>query len=77
MSASTALVAKEEMGYRGISLLNAVEDRHGGVIVNMEEPLDSVVFASSLKASLSNWRQQVECQICNNITSYLSNIINY
>ncbi|KAF7833143.1 Nudix hydrolase 2 [Senna tora] len=58
MSASTATLAKEQMGYRGISLLSAIEDRHGGVIVNMVEPMDSWVFASALKASISNWRQQ-------------------
>lgn len=59
MSASAATVAKEEMGFRGFSLLNAIEDSHGGVIVNIDKHMDSLVFASVLKASISNWRQQV------------------
>lgn len=45
---------------RDIELLNADEDRHGGVIVNMEKPMDSVVFSSLLEASISHWRQQVQ-----------------
>lgn len=60
-SASTASLAKEEeVRGKGIGLLSAVEDQHGGVIVNMEEPMDSLVFASQLEASLRQWREQVD-----------------
>lgn len=61
MSASSALLAKdEEVRGKGIGLLRAVEDKHGGVIVNMEEPMDSLVFASLLEVSLSEWKRQVD-----------------
>lgn len=40
-------------------LLSSVDDLHGGVIVNVEQPLDSMVFAPMLKASISHWTQQV------------------
>lgn len=50
------------MHSKGIGLLRAVEDQHGGVIVNMDEPMDSLVFASMLEASLSHWREQVDFQ---------------
>lgn len=41
-------------------ILEGRDDVYGGVTVEMtSEPLDPVVFASLLKASLSQWRQQV------------------
>ena len=55
-------------GSKGIELLNAEEDRHGGVIVNVEDPIDPLHFASLLEASISNWRQQVHFQ-CNIIST--------
>ncbi|KAK1310862.1 Nudix hydrolase 2 [Acorus calamus] len=41
-----------------IEFLPGVDDRYGGVIVEMKAPMDSVTFVSALRASLSNWRQQ-------------------
>ncbi|KAK9285337.1 hypothetical protein L1049_024528 [Liquidambar formosana] len=41
-------------------LPNAKDDGYGGVRVQMKDPMDSKVFASLLKASLSKWRQQNE-----------------
>lgn len=41
-----------------VKLLDASEDAYGGVIVDMEEPMDSDLFASVLRASTSEWRQQ-------------------
>ncbi|KAK7393786.1 hypothetical protein VNO78_22350 [Psophocarpus tetragonolobus] len=59
MSAALASVAKEEeVPNKGIGTLRAVEDQHGGVIVKMEEPMNSSVFASLLEASISQWREQ-------------------
>ncbi|KAK4279082.1 hypothetical protein QN277_016838 [Acacia crassicarpa] len=55
MPASAALEVMED---RGIKLLNAKEDSYGGVVVNVEEPMDSVVFASLLQSSMSKWREQ-------------------
>ncbi|KAH6764460.1 nudix hydrolase-like protein 2 [Perilla frutescens var. hirtella] len=40
-------------------ILGGRNDDHGGVVVEMtNEPLDPAVFASLLRASLSQWRQQ-------------------
>ncbi|KAJ7960241.1 Nudix family hydrolase [Quillaja saponaria] len=59
MSASTNLsMVNDQMGAQPVDLLKAVEDIHGGVVVSLEEPVDSVVFASELGASMSQWRQQ-------------------
>ncbi|TKY47882.1 Nudix hydrolase 2 [Spatholobus suberectus] len=59
MSATLASLAKEEeVRGKGIETLRAVEDQHGGVIINMEEPMDSSVFASLLEASISQWKEQ-------------------
>lgn len=48
-----------EDGVQYPELLTAVGDLHGGVTVDMKKPMDSKVFSSMLKASLSFWRQQV------------------
>ncbi|KAK4279084.1 hypothetical protein QN277_016839 [Acacia crassicarpa] len=42
----------------GISLLNAKEDQYEGVIVNVEEPMDSMAFASLLQSSMRSWRER-------------------
>ncbi|CAA6670692.1 unnamed protein product [Spirodela intermedia] len=41
-----------------VSLLPAVEDDYGGVIVEVTDPMDPGDFSSSLRASLSLWRHQ-------------------
>ncbi|KAL5193824.1 Nudix hydrolase 2 [Glycine soja] len=59
MSATLASLAKEEeVPSKGINTLRAIEDQHGGVIVNIENPMDSSVFSSLLEASISQWREQ-------------------
>lgn len=50
------VVAENEV--QQVKLLSAINDEHGGVIVEMKEPLDSGVFISILRASISQWRQQ-------------------
>ncbi|XP_021766651.1 nudix hydrolase 2-like [Chenopodium quinoa] len=40
---------------RQLRLLSATEDEHGGLFVDMQDPMDSHLFASSLRASLSHW----------------------
>lgn len=44
---------------RQVKLLDATNDDHGGVIVEMSEPMDSEVFVPILRASVSYWKQQV------------------
>ncbi|XP_057529439.1 nudix hydrolase 2-like isoform X2 [Amaranthus tricolor] len=39
-------------------LLPATNDDHGGVIVDMEEPMDSKVFLGALRASMSQWKHE-------------------
>lgn len=39
-------------------LLSATNDDHGGVIVDMEEPMDSKVFLGALRASMSQWKHE-------------------
>jgi hypothetical protein len=60
MSASSALLDEEVRCKGTIELLKAVEDQHGGVIINIDEPMDSYDFASMLQDSLSQWRTQVD-----------------
>ncbi|XP_020208683.1 nudix hydrolase 2 [Cajanus cajan] len=59
MSSTLATLAKEdEIQGKGMETLRAVEDQHGGVVVNMDEPMDSSLFASLLEASISQWRER-------------------
>ncbi|KAM7492426.1 hypothetical protein LguiA_035347 [Lonicera macranthoides] len=59
--AGSSLVEKQvdsEIRVEHIELLNATHDAYDGVIVDMKETMDSNVFATLLKASISQWRQQ-------------------
>ncbi|XP_057978695.1 nudix hydrolase 2-like [Malania oleifera] len=47
-----------ENGFQPTELLPASNDDHGGVIVDMKEPMDPTVFLTLLRASLSEWRRQ-------------------
>ncbi|PON32946.1 Nudix hydrolase 6-like [Parasponia andersonii] len=47
-----------ENGTQFIELLPATNDEHGGVIVDMEEAVESADFATLLRASMSQWRLQ-------------------
>ncbi|KAK5820021.1 nudix hydrolase 10-like [Gossypium arboreum] len=63
MSTSTIALAIEkqmvlENGVQQVELLNGVEDSYGGIILNMEEPMESEAFVYSLRASISQWKQQ-------------------
>jgi 8-oxo-dGTP pyrophosphatase MutT (NUDIX family) len=40
-----------------VQLLDATLDAYGGVTVEMKEPMDSYLFSTVLKASISHWRQ--------------------
>ncbi|XP_073048037.1 nudix hydrolase 2-like isoform X2 [Primulina eburnea] len=56
MSSSMSRVSSEKQVER---ILEAKNDDHGGVIVEMtSEPMDPGVFASLLRASLSHWRKE-------------------
>lgn len=46
-------------GLEQVELLPATNDEHGGVIVEMKEPMGSEVFTTLLRASVSEWRRQV------------------
>ena len=54
----TAQVAAEDE-VQQVKLLTATNDDHGGVIVEMEESMDSTTFVSMLKASISHWKELV------------------
>lgn len=58
MPISTSSSVLENAGQH-IQILDAVQDSYGGVTVKIDKPMDSKVFASVLRTSLSYWRQQV------------------
>ncbi|KAI4306221.1 hypothetical protein L6164_029514 [Bauhinia variegata] len=41
-----------------VEILPSINDAHGGVIVDMKEPMDSQVFVTLLRASLLQWKKQ-------------------
>ncbi|XP_061339774.1 nudix hydrolase 2-like isoform X1 [Gastrolobium bilobum] len=62
MSASTnssfsAVQMTAEDQVQQIELLTSTDDDHGGVIVEMDESMDSTIFISILRASISHWKQ--------------------
>ena len=52
-----------ENGFECVKILPATNDAHGGVIVDLKEPLHSEVFATLLRSSLLHWKQQVNILI--------------
>ncbi|XP_039070323.1 nudix hydrolase 2 [Hibiscus syriacus] len=61
MSASTNSTPVNEKGeqvLQDFKLLDAVNDRYGGVVVEVTVPLESTLFTSMLRASIAQWRQQ-------------------
>lgn len=46
-----------------VKILPATNDVHGGVIVDLKEPMDSEDFATLLRSSLLHWKQQVNIMI--------------
>lgn len=49
----------ENNGVENGELLNAINDEFDGMIIEMNEPMDSQVFGSLLKASMLKWKEQV------------------
>ncbi|PSR96466.1 Nudix hydrolase [Actinidia chinensis var. chinensis] len=68
-------VTSSLLGVEKIKLLDASEDAYGGVIVDMKEPMDSEVFASLLRASTSQWRQQGKTGIWIKLPIELVNLV--
>ncbi|KAL0407184.1 UNVERIFIED_CONTAM: Nudix hydrolase 2 [Sesamum latifolium] len=76
MSSSTSPVLSEKQIQQVDRILEGEEDHHGGVIVEMtSQPLDPVVFAALLKASLSHWQQQGKRGIWIKIPIELVNLV--
>ncbi|GAV59842.1 NUDIX domain-containing protein [Cephalotus follicularis] len=56
MSVSVNSLVGDKGKVKQVKLLSGVNDEFGGVIVEMNEPMDSVVFASLLRASIQQWK---------------------
>ncbi|KAK4270867.1 hypothetical protein QN277_019635 [Acacia crassicarpa] len=55
MSKAIQVAAGDEL--QQVKLLTSTNDKYGGVIVEMEEPIDPTTFISILRASISHWKQ--------------------
>ncbi|XP_044502161.1 nudix hydrolase 2-like [Mangifera indica] len=78
MSSSTSSFEKPtvlENEVQHVELLNAVDDLYGGVTVDMEKPMDSKLFASALKSSLSYWRQRGKKGVWIKLPSEFANLV--
>ncbi|XP_008229930.1 PREDICTED: nudix hydrolase 2 isoform X1 [Prunus mume] len=79
VSTSSSSVAKQaimpEDGVEQIELLSAVEDLHGGVVVDLKEVMDSEVFSSLLRASMSQWKQKGKKGVWIKLPIKLSNLV--
>jgi hypothetical protein len=60
-SVNSTVVAESSVAKNGADVepLPFVNDKHGGVIIEMTTPMDPQVFSASLKSALSKWREQV------------------
>ncbi|XP_034678528.1 nudix hydrolase 10-like isoform X2 [Vitis riparia] len=64
-----------ENGYEHVELLSGNNDEHEGVMVNMEKPMDSKVFLTALRASISLWRKQGKRGVWIKLPIGLANLI--
>ncbi|TKY72272.1 Nudix hydrolase 2 [Spatholobus suberectus] len=55
-SAIASEIAAEDQVQR-VNLLTSTDDDYGGVIVELDQPMDSTTFVSILRASVSHWKQ--------------------
>lgn len=39
--------------------LEGIEDNNGGIYVEMTQPMDSIAFLTMLRASITQWKEQV------------------
>lgn len=58
MAAEQEVIAEKEV-QRQVEILTATHDEFDGVTVEMNEKMESTVFVSILKASISHWRREV------------------
>jgi hypothetical protein len=58
-SRNSTVAAELAVAERNVEQLPFVNDKHGGVIIEMVTPMDPGVFSASLKAALTKWREQV------------------
>ncbi|WOK92032.1 nudix hydrolase 2 isoform X4 [Canna indica] len=69
-------IATSSLAHQGeVTLLPATNDNHGGVIVEMKDPMDSGTFISSLRASLEVWRQQGKKGVWIKLPIELANLV--
>lgn len=64
-----------ENGNQHVEILPAINDLHGGVIVEMQEAMDSQIFLVLLRASMAQWRQQVLSSLPSNATSFIELVL--
>ncbi|XP_074563212.1 nudix hydrolase 2-like [Curcuma longa] len=58
-----------------VALLTAVNDEHGGVIVEIKDPMDPTDFSTSLRSSLINWRKQGKKGVWIKLPINLANLV--
>ncbi|XP_056844434.1 nudix hydrolase 2 isoform X2 [Raphanus sativus] len=57
-SSSTNPMAGEEANNGGVTMLPVVEDKYGGVMTEVNHPMDPSAFSALLQSSLSTWTLQ-------------------
>ncbi|KAL0543513.1 hypothetical protein IC582_018609 [Cucumis melo] len=58
-----------------VELLDANEDDHGGVIVELDKPMNSEVFVPILRASIAHWKQQGKKGVWLKLPIELANLV--
>ncbi|PWA53477.1 nudix hydrolase 6-like protein [Artemisia annua] len=64
-----------ENGVENVQRLPATDDEFGGVVVEMKEHMDSEVFHTLLKTSMSLWKLQGKKGVWIKLPIYLSNLV--
>ncbi|KAI4311860.1 hypothetical protein MLD38_036723 [Melastoma candidum] len=67
--------AAAENRVQRMKLLSGKEDYYGGIIVEMDEPMEPSAFVSILRASISNWKVQGKKGVWIKLPKELANLI--
>lgn len=68
-------LSKQMIAENGTLLLPAVNDDHGGVTVDMEEPMEATVFLDALRASMTKWKHEGKKGVWIKLPIALANLV--
>lgn len=68
-------LSKQMIAENGTLLLPAVNDEHGGITVDMKEPMEATIFRDALRASMAKWKHEGKKGVWIKLPIALANLV--